>query len=79
MVSRIERHTCHAEGCVVKVPPRMFMCKKHWFMLPLRLRGDVWATYEAGQELRMDPTNAYLDAAHAAIEWLAEKEGRRAD
>lgn len=68
-------HTCHARGCRVAVPPRMFMCKRHWFMLPYATRDAIWAVYVPGQEVRKDPSPEYLDVAQRAIDWLAAKEG----
>jgi hypothetical protein len=67
-------HTCHAKGCNAKVPPRMFMCRRHWYMLPKATRDAVWAAYVPGQERRKDPSAEYLDVAHRAIEWLARHE-----
>ncbi len=72
--TREEAHTCHAEGCRRRVPPRLLMCKKHWLMVPPKLRQDVWGTYVSGQEDRMDPSREYLDAAMAAINAVKEKE-----
>lgn len=70
-------HHCHARGCPVAVPPKLLMCTKHWRMVPKALQAAVWATYRAGQEVRKDPTREYLAAADAAIDAVAEKEGRR--
>lgn len=70
-------HTCHAEGCDAKVPPAMFMCKRHWFMVPIGLRNRIWALYEPGQEITKDPTNLYVRTALEAINAVAVKEGRR--
>lgn len=67
-------HTCHAKDCDVAVPPRMFMCKPHWFALPKAKRDAIWDTYTPGQERRKDPTPEYLAAAMDAISWLAEKQ-----
>lgn len=72
--SRIERHTCHATGCNTRVPPAMFMCKPHWSMLPRATRNAVWLAYSVGQEMRMDPSDEYMQVATDAIEWLAAKE-----
>lgn len=69
-----EPHLCHAKGCKVRVPRRMLMCRKHWFMVPRDLQAAVWATYVDGQENRMDPTPEYLAAAKAAIDAVAAKE-----
>ncbi len=69
-------HTCHATACKVNVPPKMFMCKKHWYMVPRDLRLAIWAAYVPGQEIRKDPTGDYLDVAHEAIAAVEAKEGR---
>lgn len=71
----MSEHLCHAERCTVAVPPRMLMCKRHWFMVPKSLRDELWAKYVPGQERRKDPTEAYLDVAHRCIEAVAAKEG----
>lgn len=73
-------HKCHARGCSRTVPERMQMCRFHWAMVPIALRRRVWAEYVPGQELRKDPSAAYLKAAQAAIDavYLRETAGRRA-
>jgi hypothetical protein len=53
----------------------MFMCKRHWFMLSKATRDEIWAAYVPGQEIRIDPSGEYLDAATRAVHWLAVKEG----
>lgn len=70
-------HTCHAEGCTVEVPPSMWGCRRHWFMVPKPLRDRVWATYRPGQEIDKRPSDEYREAAFAAVEAVARKEGRR--
>jgi hypothetical protein len=70
-------HLCHAIGCNVPVPPKMLMCKPHWYMVPPELRAAVWREYRKGQEIRKDPTRAYLVVMRQAIEAVAEKEGKR--
>lgn len=67
-------HTCHADGCDVEVPPTIFMCKKHWFMVPKRLRDLIWKNYRPGQEIDKRPTAEYLHIALEAIEAVAKKE-----
>lgn len=81
MTTRAEAHTCHAEGCEKRVPPRLLMCGPHWRMVPYGLKLAVWASYEKGQE-KLDgsaplPSEEYLEAAREAIESVAEKEGHR--
>lgn len=63
-------HTCHWNDCEVEVPPKMWGCKKHWFMLPLHIRQRIWATYRPGQEIDKQPSEAYLDAAMDARTWI---------
>ena len=68
---------CHADGCSVEVPPRLLMCASHWRMVPRWLKKRVWATYVVGQEVRKDPTAAYMEAQRAAVDAVATKEGRQ--
>lgn len=68
-------HTCHADMCATVVRPRMFMCSKHWFMLPKTIRDLIWENYVPGQEIRKDPSKPYLDIAKVAIGYVADKEG----
>lgn len=67
-------HTCHARDCGTNVPPRLFMCARHWRMVPKAMQDAIWAAYVPGQERRMDPTPEYLDAAMAAVEEVARLE-----
>src|SRR5581483_6888504 len=53
LMSRASEHTCHAMACDAHVPPKMFMCKRHWYMLPKVMRNAVWEEYVFGQEDRM--------------------------
>jgi hypothetical protein len=69
-----DAHRCHAKDCRAVVPPRIFMCRRHWFMVPKTLRDAVWAAYRQGQEIDKDPSPAYRDAAHEAIWYVARRE-----
>jgi hypothetical protein len=68
-------HTCHAASCSVLVPPKMFMCKKHWFMLPKHLRDSVWSEYREGQEIDKNPSLEYILTTAWCICYVADKEG----
>lgn len=72
-------HTCHATDCKVAVPPEMFMCKRHWFSLPKRMRNAIWRTYRAGQCGDWNISHGYAEAARTAVQYIAEKEGKVAD
>lgn len=65
------KHICHAKKCTQEVPPKMFMCNKHWFMLPKQLRDLVWKVYVPGQEIRKDPTPEYLKISNFSIDYIA--------
>lgn len=68
-------HLCHATGCKQAVPPRMFMCRTHWYRLPKAMRDAIWAAYRPGQEIRKDPTPEYLAVARRCIAYLAQRDG----
>ncbi len=63
------KHCCHAAGCKTGVPPSLFMCKKHWFMLPKEQREMIWRHYRHGQENGKGdlPSQAYLEVAKNAV------------
>lgn len=65
-------HHCHWPDCDKQVPPAMWGCSKHWFMLPDFLRQLIWATYAPGQESSGRPSTAYLDAANKVQAWIRE-------
>lgn len=67
-------HECHWPGCRKQVPPAMWGCKAHWFKLPLHLRNKIWAAYSPGQEIRMDPSEAYIEAALEVQRWILENQ-----
>ena len=68
-------HSCHAHACDKAVPPAMFMCKRHWFMVPKPLRDAIWMTYRHGQEVSKNPSDSYLRNASEAVKTVAAKEG----
>lgn len=71
------RHTCHAVNCTVEVPRKMFMCLRHWRLVPKDMQRKIWKHYQPGQENDMDlVTDAYLDAARAARQAVAAKEAQ---
>lgn len=71
----MSKHLCHAIDCPTAISPRLLMCLPHWRKVPRDLQQAVWAAYEPGQERRKDPSEAYLEAARAAVNAVAEQEG----
>lgn len=68
-------HTCHANGCETAVPRKMFMCRRHWYMLPKAMRDAVWAEYTPGQERNMElVTDDYLRVTREAINFVRAAE-----
>jgi hypothetical protein len=67
-------HTCHWPKCGQQVPPAMWGCKEHWFMLPKRLRDDIWRNYRPGQETDKRPSAEYLRVAREVQKWIAKKD-----
>lgn len=65
-------HVCHWPGCNKQVPPAVWGCKLHWFKLPLHIRNAIWRAYKPRQEITKTPSRAYLEAAAAAQEWIAD-------
>lgn len=72
-------HRCHATGCLKAVPPEMWGCRRHWFMVPKKIRDEIWRTYRPGQCDDLKPSGAYLRAARSAVVAVAVKEGRAPD
>lgn len=68
-------HTCHAAGCSTRCANSMFMCRPHWRSLPQPMRDAVWAGYRKGQELDWLISDAYAEAAIAAVRHVADREG----
>ena len=66
-------HTCNAHGCPKNVPPRMFMCKRHWTALPKAIQRAIWREYRPGQERDKNPSAAYMAVQQWAIGTLAFK------
>lgn len=53
------------------------MCRRHWRMVPIELQRAVWAAYRRGQCDDKRPSEAWHDAADAAIKFVAELESRQ--
>jgi hypothetical protein len=63
-------HHCHWPGCNELVPAARWGCRRHWFMLPYKLRDRISASYRPGQEISKTPSAAYLEAAKAVRDWI---------
>jgi len=70
-------HHCHWTGCNAQVPPAMWGCKKHWFMLPRELRNKIWRAYQPGQEVDGTPSREYVAVALKVRDWIAKNHPQR--
>ena len=71
------RHGCHWPGCRQQVPPAMWGCRTHWFLIPKPLRDAIWRTYRPGQEEGGGVSTDYFEAAAAVQDWIRrEGEGQ---
>ena len=60
-------HACHALGCNFPVPPELFMCFKHWTMIPEHLQKAIKKHYRHGQCKDRKPSQAWIEAAKWAM------------
>lgn len=68
-------HHCHWPGCTKQVPPAVWGCQKHWFMLPQDIRTRIWRAYKPGQEIDGTPSGEYVAAALEAQAWIIANHG----
>lgn len=74
----VYRRRCSAYKCEVEVSPKLFMCGRHWRMVPRRLQAQIWQHYRPGQESDGKVTRKYFQAAQAAIHAVSEREAELA-
>lgn len=64
-------HSCHATDCAIMVPPNIFMCARHWRMVPKPLREGI------GTGWSMGGGSPYRVNCDEAIRVVAATEGGR--
>jgi len=67
-------HLCHATYCGTPVRPDLFMCYKHWSMVPADLRRLIWRHYRVSQEVDKSPSAEYLAVAKKAQVAVQQRE-----
>ena len=63
-------HHCHFPNCRKSVPPKMWGCREHWFMLPAAMRAAIWRHYRPGQEIDKKPSAVYIDTVLKVRTWI---------
>lgn len=66
-------HHCHWTGCAAQVPPAVWGCRKHWYMLPQGLRNKIWAAFKPGQEIDGTPSARYIEVAREVQAWIKSR------
>jgi hypothetical protein len=69
-------HHCHWPGCSAVVPPSMWGCRQHWYLLPIELRNKVWKAYVRGQEITKTPSDEYIKVANEVQEWIKQNRSK---
>ena len=64
---------CPIPRCGRQIDPSRLMCRSHWYMVPKRLRDQVWATWRSGQGARSPEHRA---AVHRAVIVVLTATGR---
>jgi hypothetical protein len=67
---------CHANGCATRTPHRLFMCARHWAMVPLTMQNAVWTAYRNAPKGGRARDRDYLSACAKAVEHVALNEGK---
>lgn len=68
-------HHCHARGCESAVKPELLMCWFHWKQIPKIIQQAVYLHYRPGQCDDKHPSKEWMEAADAAIGYIAKKGG----
>lgn len=72
-------HICHAKNCNTPTNRSMLMCRKHWKMVPPRMKDEVYRHFNPEQckPNTFLPTKDWLVAARKAINHVAKVEEQR--
>jgi len=67
-------HHCHAIRCKVKTSARMFMCQKHWAMVPKKEQDKLLKRFDPVQVYTMKVSRAWVMQAMRCKLIVAEQE-----
>ena len=65
------RAFCRAPGCARVLQPHLFMCGKHWRMVPVGIKRRIWRNYSVSKAKSKNPPaewEALIEEAVAAID-----------
>lgn len=71
-----QTHRCSAIGCKTFVATHLFMCRRHWRMIPNSIQVAVLTTWRALVQGEEGAYTAYKDATRDAIHSVAQTEGK---
>lgn len=69
------KHRCRWPGCPHLVASKLWGCRRHWFLLPARIRNAIWRAYRPGQEETGRISDEYVEAAEAAQDYITSLRG----
>lgn len=72
-------HHCHAQGCTAPVRPAIFVCGRHWKLLPKPLQRAIYVVYRPGQEDDKKPSRGYMIVQTTCRIAIAQAESRGVD
>ena len=64
-------HTCHAIHCKTKIPSKLFMCLRHWRMVPEELQDELWARYRVDNKIDKEGEESYFMVGEK-IKWYVK-------
>jgi hypothetical protein len=67
-------HKCLWPECDKLIPLSQWGCRSHWYRLPNNIRAWIGRTYRGGVLRGDHPSRHWLEAHHAALEWIAQQE-----
>ena len=51
--------TCQVPECGTEIQPNVFLCSRHWYLLPYNLRMEVLASYKSAPVPVYEATTSY--------------------
>ncbi len=61
----LDTHACAAAPCREACPPAHLMCVRHWRMVPMALRREIWTALRAVRRVPATRAEDYLQAVRA--------------
>lgn len=70
---------CHYPGCTQMKPTKLYACRTHWFLLPKRIRDDIWRGFKYDAELWARADREAREDWAARIKKIEERDQKLAE